>query len=182
MYVKASNNTVETFPYSIGALRRDNPNTSFPRVMSNKALEAWDVHPVTVVDDPVFDANTQRVVTASQPVYVSGAWLLTKTVEDLNAADIAALKAERVKAYTEAVQAHLDSTAQDKGYDSIISLCTYATSTNAKFAAEGQAGVEWRDSIWTASYAILNDVESGARSEPTVDALIAELPQLNWPA
>jgi len=82
---------------------------------------------------------------------------------------------------TSAIQSMLDDKAKERGYDSILSLCTYATSTNAKFAAEGQAGVSWRDEVWAKGYAILADVESGSRAIPTVDELLAELPNFVWP-
>ena len=82
---------------------------------------------------------------------------------------------------TSAIQSMLDETAKERGYDSILSLCTYATSTAAKFAAEGQAGVSWRDEVWAKGYAILADVESGSRAIPTVDGLIEELPVFVWP-
>ena len=80
-----------------------------------------------------------------------------------------------------AIQSMLDEKAKERGYDSILSLCTYATSTAAKFAAEGQAGVSWRDEVWAKGYAILADVESGARAIPTVDEFLAELPNFAWP-
>lgn len=83
---------------------------------------------------------------------------------------------------TNAVQRHLDETARERSYDNILSLCTYATSTNEKFAAEGQAGVEWRDAVWDKCYQILNDVEAGDRDRPTEDELLAELPEFEWPS
>ena len=82
---------------------------------------------------------------------------------------------------TSAVQSMLDETARERGYDSILSLCSYATSTAAKFSAEGQAGVSWRDEVWAQGYSILADVESGARAIPTVDELLSELPSFVWP-
>ena len=82
---------------------------------------------------------------------------------------------------TSVIQVTLDKKAQERGYDSILSLCTYATSPTKKFAAEGQAGVSWRDEVWAKGYAILADVESGARAIPTVDELLAELPDFVWP-
>jgi len=80
-----------------------------------------------------------------------------------------------------AIQSMLDDKAKERGYDSILSLCTYATSTAAKFSKEGQAAVEWRDEVWAKGYAILADVEGGERAIPTVDELLSELPVFVWP-
>ena len=82
---------------------------------------------------------------------------------------------------TSAIQSMLDETARERGYDSILSLCTYATSPNKKFADEGQAGVSWRDEVWAKGFTILADVEGGERAIPTVDELLAELPAFVWP-
>lgn len=90
-------------------------------------------------------------------------------------------QAQIIASYTDAVQKHLDGTAKSKGYDGILSACTYATSTNAKFAAEGQACVAWRDAVWSTCYATLAAVESGAAVMPTVEDLIAVLPAIIWP-
>lgn len=81
----------------------------------------------------------------------------------------------------QAVQGYLDETAQAKGYDGILSACTYATSTHPKFSAEGQACVEWRDAVWSKCYELLVEVESGERGIPTVEELKVELPVIVWP-
>ena len=83
---------------------------------------------------------------------------------------------------TSAVQSMLDEKAQELGYDNILSLCTYATSTAEKFSAEGQAGVAWRDEVWSKGYTILADVESGVRTIPTETELLSELPLFTWPS
>lgn len=80
-------------------------------------------------------------------------------------------------------QQRLDDFARTRNYDGILSLCTYASSPNPKFQAEGQYGVEARDSTWTKLYEILNEVESGARPMPFEYADIEnELPLLVWPS
>lgn len=79
-----------------------------------------------------------------------------------------------------AVQNHLDATVRIRGYDSVVSACSYAASVNP-FQAEGIACLNWRASVWSACYQILSDVNAGLRSTPTVGELIAELPVMVWP-
>lgn len=82
---------------------------------------------------------------------------------------------------TNAVQTRLDEKARERRYDSILSLCTYATSTVPKFAAEGQAGVQWRDDTWAACYALLEQFQNGEIEQPSFEDVLAALPELNWP-
>ena len=83
--------------------------------------------------------------------------------------------------FTARVQARLDTFAKTRGYDGILSACSYATSTNPRFAAEGQYCVEARDATWAKCYEVLAAVEAGSRPMPTLDELLAELPVLTWP-
>jgi len=79
MYVKAINQIVEIFPYSIGDLRKDNPNTSFPKKPSEEMLANWNVYPVTVEQEPSID-STQKVYQDSEPSFINDAWILGWTV------------------------------------------------------------------------------------------------------
>jgi hypothetical protein len=89
MYVLAPNQTVETFPYSIGELRRDNPNTSFPRNPSDELLADWNVFPV--VDRPTPDHNTAtQTCTQINPTLENGEWIMTWQVSDASSDEIAA--------------------------------------------------------------------------------------------
>jgi hypothetical protein len=80
-----------------------------------------------------------------------------------------------------AVQGYLDKKAKERGYDGILSACSYASSTDAVFAAEGQACLAWRDEVWRKCYEVLDAVTAGERDVPTAEELLAELPALTWP-
>lgn len=81
-----------------------------------------------------------------------------------------------------AVQGVLDAKAQERNYDGILSLCSYASSSNPIFAAEAAAGAAWRDAAWAHCYQALTDVLNNLRQPPTVAELVAELPAMAWPA
>ena len=80
----------------------------------------------------------------------------------------------REPTHIEAVQNMLDNAAKAKGYDSILSACSYAAYPNP-FQAEGQEFVAWRGAVWAKCYEILGEVEAGTRPVPTVSELLAEL-------
>ncbi len=81
------------------------------------------------------------------------------------------------------VQRYLDDFATTKTYDSMLSACTYATSTVSQFAKEGQYCVEKRDECWATVARIEAEVLAGTRPAPTgFDDIKGELPALEWPA
>jgi hypothetical protein len=73
MLVKLNNGVVEKYPYSIGQLRKDNPQTSFPKAPSEKCLAEWGVMPVQKTDPPVVDPVKQRTIEGT-PVCEEGVW------------------------------------------------------------------------------------------------------------
>jgi len=72
--------------YSIGQLRRDNPNTSFPKSPSDALLAVWDVYPYTVQDQPTVDYMTQTL-TQTALAQVNGAWTQGWEVSNLSVED-----------------------------------------------------------------------------------------------
>jgi len=90
--------------------------------------------------------------------------------------------AEDVVAYLKMVtQEHLDAGAQGKGYDGILSLCSYAQSTSPQFAAEAQAGIEWRDAVWVLCHKLLAEAAGTGNGSPTASDWLAQLPKMSWP-
>ena len=86
LYLKAIDNVVEKYPYSLGQLRKDNPHTSFPRQPSLDGLAEFNMYPVTEVTPTLADG--EKLVKTWTPTLVSGEWILphqavAKTVEDL---------------------------------------------------------------------------------------------------
>lgn len=89
---------------------------------------------------------------------------------------------EILKSIVNSAQNRLDEFAKTRGYDGILSLATYATSTVPKFQAEGQYGVEARDATWAKLYEIMAEVEAGTRPMPAgFEDIEPELPLLEWP-
>jgi hypothetical protein len=87
LLVKATNDTVQQYPYSIGLLRKENPNTSFPKQVSAEDMASFNVYPVTEVTPTV--ADTQKLVKVWTPTLVDGAWVLAHEAVDLTSDDIA---------------------------------------------------------------------------------------------
>ena len=102
MHVKITSGSVDTYPYNVGQLRRDNPNTSFPKQIPNAMLESYGILPVTFVDMPSIDDRVQKAEQASTPSLVDGAWTLgwttsSKTAEETQAWDDEAAASNRSK-------------------------------------------------------------------------------------
>ena len=87
-----------------------------------------------------------------------------------------------MKRITDATQKRLDDFAKTRNYDGILSLCTYATSADLRFKAEGQYGVEARDATWAQLYKVLAEVQTGVRPMPSgYSDVEPDLPDLEWP-
>jgi hypothetical protein len=52
MYAKLSGNTVVKFPYTVGQLRKDNPNVSFPKNITDGVFNKYGVKKVHTLEDP----------------------------------------------------------------------------------------------------------------------------------
>ena len=89
MYVKITNGAVDQYPYTIGHLRRDNPNVSLPRVLPQRLLDLYGLKPVTIEETPDYDDRTQNIEQNSTPTEVDGVWTVGWTISEKSADDIA---------------------------------------------------------------------------------------------
>jgi hypothetical protein len=73
MYVKVKNLVVERFPFSIFELRKENPNVSLPRELTQEQLASMDVF--TVVEQPKPETDRFSYSVKRQlPELVDGQW------------------------------------------------------------------------------------------------------------
>lgn len=75
-----------------------------------------------------------------------------------------------------------DSTAQSRGYNSELSCISYLTSTIETWSAEATAFFNWRDSMWSYLFAKYDEYNVHGAPLPTVEALMADAPQIVWPS
>ena len=65
--------------YTIGQLRQDNPNVSFPKDIPLETLAEYNVYPLTVADRPSYNNLTEDTV-LNTPTEVNGAWIQSYSV------------------------------------------------------------------------------------------------------
>lgn len=182
MYIFASADGATIYPYSFAQLRQDNPNVSYPAQPTNEALASWGVYSITPMLPPAYDARVEKLVELT-PQLVFGNWEQTWSVVPLTADEIAERNKQIREQIVADVQTRLDTFAQSKGYDNIVSACSYATSQHPKYGPEGRYCVTAREQTWDALFAIESDVIAGNRPMPqNYDEIAGELPALSWPA
>lgn len=80
--------------------------------------------------------------------------------------------------FMSSIQVMLDSKAIEKGYDSIVSACSYAAAPNP-FQAESIKFVTWRGNVWAYCYQELAKVKAGTRPTPKLEDFLLELPTIS---
>lgn len=85
-YIKITSGQQE--PYSIGKLRRDNPNVSFPKIVPDHILNEYSVYTVVTAEQPTFDEVTQVCTRNDVATDVAGQWTYEWTVRDKTAEEM----------------------------------------------------------------------------------------------
>jgi hypothetical protein len=78
------------------------------------------------------------------------------------------------------VQDTIDDTAKSRQYKNGVYCASYAQSTNPVWAAEAQAFIAWRDSIFAYALQVFSDIQGG-QPAPTQEEFVAGFPSMVWP-
>ena len=170
--------TQNQFGLTFDQVRKLFPNQSFP---ADGQIDTPEVSSYAPAPTPQYNPAT-HAVRETAPVGGVQQWeVYALPAEEATANQAAAAQALR-QSIVDATQQRLDVFARTRNYDGILSACTYADSSVPKFATEGQYAVQARDATWAALYALLAEVQSGARPAPTSFADVEPLlPALEWP-
>ena len=149
MFVKITNGQVEKYPFTIGDLRKANPNVSFPKSIPTEALAQFGVYPVTLAPAPDFNARTHRLVT-QQPTLIDGAWTVTKAVVAKDQAQIDGENAQMAADVRSQRDRLLTASDWTQVADAPVDKTTWATYRQALRDVPAQAGFPW-DVTWPES-------------------------------
>lgn len=84
MFAKLNNGQLEKFPYTLGMLRKDNPNVSFPKTISDEMLAEYNVVPISTTNRP--EDHTKNY--ESTATLVNGSWIETWVASDASQDEI----------------------------------------------------------------------------------------------
>lgn len=140
MFAKLNNGQLEKYPYTIGMLRKDHFNVSFPKSIDDETLAAFEMVRVTPTPRPADDHRKNFSVTAEQ---VNGAWVEKWVATNASAEDIA----ERTANQEINVRAERDRLLADSDWtqvaDAPVSASAWATYRQALRDIPSQNGFPW---------------------------------------
>ena len=80
MYLKVSGSTI-TYPYSVQNLKNENPNISFPTIISDSLLESFNIYQVEMKNSG-YDNDDTKDVTEVTPTLSGSIYIQTYTISD----------------------------------------------------------------------------------------------------
>lgn len=115
-----------------------------------------------------------------QSVNESGLWKLNDSNGEISKHPPPLPTSEQLtKQLTDAVQDYMETTAQARGYDSLLSVISYADEPAVRaFQTEGLAFRAWRSKVWETCNQLRADVLAGTAPIPTVAELLKVLPEV----
>lgn len=181
MYARIEDQQVVQYPYTLGQLKAAYPNVSFSENISDQELAQYGVVRVVATGQPSYDWLTENCV-EELPELAADGWEQRWSVMPASAEEIAAREEQVKDDIADQIQQRLDTFAQSRYYDNIVSACSYAPSQHPTYGPEGRYCVQAREDTWDAWFAIEAEIDAGTRPMPHgYEDIEAELPPLVWP-
>ena len=138
MYAKIIDNVVTKFPYSMGDLHVEYPDTSFPAAPTAETLAAFGVYKIVEATAPTVDSKTHRQSRSIQQVdgVWTQVWALQQLAQDTASGNVRGYRDRLLTAsdWTQVADAPVDKTA-------------WATYRQALRDVTSQAGFPW-EVVW----------------------------------
>lgn len=177
MFIKVPENI---YPYTLNDLYRDNKDTSFPSILTDRLLAEYGLYKVKLVEAPIYDPLTQKLV-EGVPVLLDGVWTQQWSTQPLTTEEQTVVKNKRIAEFEKALDDHLDSKARERRYNDRFT-CALRAGYQGPYQTEGMVFAAWMDACNYKAYTILNEILTGGRQPPrTVEEFISQLPTLEWP-
>lgn len=160
LFAKIIDNAVEKFPYILEDLQRDNKNISFPSNIFEdvETLKEYNVYPLIEVDPPAVPNPLLYTTILTNPESIDGKWYQKWDIVPTGVTLLQIIDNKKQQILKE-VQTTLDMFARNRGYDNILSCCSYSSSTNEKFRQEAEYCIKLRDYVWIKTEEKLNELQ-----------------------
>jgi len=141
MYALIQDNMVQTYPYWIAQLRKDHPNTSFPKNPNEELLAEWNMVRVYPADRPEVDHT--KNVTEGTPALQNGKWVQVWNITDATAEEVE----QRTEAQAQTIRAQrnvkLSASDWTQVADAPVNKQSWADYRQALRDITAQAGFPW---------------------------------------
>lgn len=143
MFALIENGAVKQYPYSIGALKRSLPNTSFPHVVSDAVMAEFGALRVFFSTQP--EVTATQVLEEAAPVFSTEdqRWTQVWTVRDMTEAEVAQLVESKSAAIRQQRDALLVSSDWTQVADAPVDQAAWATYRQALRDVTTSAGFPW---------------------------------------
>jgi len=156
------------------------PNTSFPETISEDIYLSFGYAVLNYPPQPGI-TNLQKIIDSDVEQDSNGKWNVVWEVVDKDYLETQATITSFVNECISLTNQRLDSFAQSRGYDNIVTACSYVNSTIPSYSSEGQYCLSIRDQTWKTLYPILDDIKNGTVSlPPDCQDVISQLPNPEW--
>jgi hypothetical protein len=145
MFVKITNGQAQA-NYTIGDLRKENPNVSFPRNISNETLAKFNVFRVKEVAAPDYNHRTHRLVTQA-PELVDGLWTVSRIAVAKDQAQIDSENEQMAASVRSDRDSKLANSDWTQVADAPVDQTAWANYRQALRDVPEQAGFPW-EVIW----------------------------------